>query len=384
MTSTHERMQASPIHEWIGVVAADKQPNDITIEVTVIELVPALTGQVNTQTNTQTVTLSDLNGASINSSITTKTTITAYYYGGDTNRPFPPDVVRGEQVKILQYANNDRYYWMSMGRDDQLRYTETYRTEVKNRKNFSDPSDDNHTYSIELDTKRSQHIRLLTSNGNGEKHVYVLLLDAGASRIQLSDEIGNSLTMDSEKSKVILRNSSKSFLMLNGQDIIMGAPRDIVIKADRQMVLGSPLITISNQKGAGILAIKSTAIAIQASNNIVTTSPAIGLVGAVQVPQILTVSNLRADLTAGTPVGTNYPSSSIDLQNGTGSMTGASPDATMPSSQRHAAAWEQFNSAMAVIKSCFDQVQGSIGVPTTQGQLLTLGTEAEMTNLTGV
>jgi hypothetical protein len=377
-------LQTTPIHTWVGVVAEDKDPNSVSIEVVVPELVPALTGTVGSSTTTQSVSIQDIEGNQINTSIKTKTTVTAIYYGNNTNRTFPPDVVKGEQVRILKFANADRYYWESMGRDDGLRKTETIRWSAQNRQNFDDPNDDAHTYSFTIDTKRNQQIRLASSKGNGENFAYTLLIDTKNSKVQLQDDQNNSILIDSTNSKILARNNKGAFLLLNGLDAVFAAPRDLTLKAGRQMVVTSPLISIANTESAGILAINSKEIAINASSDFVLTAPAIGLNGAVKIPEILAVNNLRAMTTAGTSAGSAYSPASINMTNGTGAAASNSPDTTMPSGQRHATAYEQFNAAMSIVVSCFDAIQGKIGVPTTQGQISILQPEAEMNNLTGV
>lgn len=377
-------LQTSAIRTWIGICAETKASNAITLEVFIPELFPTLTGGISSASTTQNFSLTDLEGNPIQDSVETKTSVTAYYHGGTTNRPYPPDVVAGEQVEITQYSNAGRYYWSSLGRDDRLRTTETYRLEAKNRKNFTDPCDDAHTYSFELDTKVNQHIRLLTSNGNGEAYTYVFKLDAKNSKVQLSDNIGNAVTIDSANAKVIVQNSQNAFLMLNGLDILMASPRDITIKATRQLLIQSPLITVANTTGAGILAIQSQAIAISASKDITTTSPAIGLNGAVQMPNTLAVNSLRANLITGGEIGQLYASGTINLSQGTGTIPNITQDAAMPIN-RHAVAYEQFEQIMNLVVQAFNDIRSSIGVPTTEQQNITaLISPSEMSNLTGV
>lgn len=379
-----EHQQTSPLHYWIGIVAEDKDPDSISIEVMVNELTPSMIGQVNSETVSETIQLKDINNNPIQKTATSKTTITAYYFSNATNRKYPPDVVKGEQVRIFRYGDSDKYYWESLGRDDQLRKTERLRLESKNRTNFDDPSDDAHTYSIEIDTKVNKHIRLLTSTGTGEKNTYILHLDAKNSKVRLSDDVGNAFTIDTGNARVIMQNSQKSFCMLNGQDIVLGAPRDISIKAGRQMLLNSPLISVSNTQGAGILEVNSNAVSINGTNNVVVTSPAIGLNGAVKIPQILAVNNLRAATIAGTSVGSPYQASKINMNSGGGTVTSNSPDTTMPTGQRHGTAQEQFTQAMSIVTNCFNQIQSKMGLPSSQNGLSALADQSKMNNLTGV
>jgi hypothetical protein len=376
-------LQTSPIHSWIGIVADDKAANSISINVIIPELTPSVTGTVASTTATQAVTLTDISGNTINSSVNTGNTITAYYHGGATNRKYPPDVVKGEQVQITKFANADKYYWESLGRDDALRKTETHRIDVANRANFNDPMDDDHTYSMEVDTKRNKHICIKTSKGNGEAFAYQLMLNAGSGTAQLTDDNGNSVIINSAIAQIVIRNNKQAFFMLNGEDVIIGAPRDFIMKAGRQVLFESPLITMNVTSGSGVLAIIANAIAMSAKSSITSTAPAIGLNGAVQIPSILTAMNIRAETYANGAPGSTYGAASIALASAQATVPNVTPDTMMPASQRHAAAWEQVSAALTTVVSCFDAIQSHIGVPTAQSGITPLSTDAQMSNLQG-
>ena len=332
-------LQTSPLHSWIGVVAKNKDPNDTSIQVLIPELTPAASGTLSPASSNQSFQLRDINGNPVNSTVTTGNTITSYYLGNNSNRRYPPDVVTGEKVRITRIGNSDRYYWESLGRDDALRSTETHRIDVANRgssgsgnkgtptsssDDTASQTDDTNTYSLELDTKVNKHIRLLTSKSNGEKFAYTLTLNGGSGTIQLGDDAGNSFTVDSANAKVIMRNSKNSFFILNGEDIILGAARDIVLKSGRQLLVTSPLITISAENG--VLSLIATAIFMAAKSAITSTSPAIGLTGAVQIPNTLVAGHIKSPpITIGTPSST-YPVATINLSSGTGSIPSVTPD----------------------------------------------------------
>ncbi len=314
----HTLHQTTPIHTWTGIAAEDRPATAITLKVSIPGLTPALTGTLQATTSTQAVSNTDTNGNVVNTSVTTTNAITCYYHGTTTNRAGPPDVVRGEQVKVTKYGDSDKYFWESMGRDDQLRTTETVRFEAKNRKTNTDPTDDAHSYSIELDSKVNQHIRLQTSTGNGEAHTYTLKLDGKSSKVQLSDELGNAILLDSTASNVTMRNAKGAFVMLNALDILLGAPRDILLKATRQMVIDTPLLSISTTTGGGVTAIVANAIAL-AAKSITLSAAQIGLNGAVQVPSTLVAGQLKSpsNLQTGVAVGAAYPVASINIASAT-------------------------------------------------------------------
>jgi len=135
--------------------------------------------------------------------------------------------------------------------------------------------------------------------------------------------------------------------------------------------------------GSGVMALIATAIAQTATSAITLTAPAIGLTGAVQIPSVLTVNKVRAGLYTNGAVGATYPVATHDLGSGTGNSGNASGDTAIPSSQRHAAAWEDVNTAMTTITECFTEIRNRIGVPTQHTTIPATSTASEMTALTG-
>lgn len=331
------QLQTSPLHAWVGFVAKDKEKDSIIIQVVIPELTPTATGTLSPASSNQSVQTKNLNGDIINTSVTTGNFITAYYIGNNSNRKYPPDVVRGEKVRITRISNSDKYYWESMGRDDALRSTEVHRVDVANRPpantgtgtpTNSDNApialtDDTNTYSFELDTKTNKHIRLQTSKSNGEKFGYVIKLGGGDGTLQVADDSGNSFTIDSTNAKVIMRNSKDACLILNGEDIIIGAPRDILFKAGRQAIITSSLITVSANN---VLSLIAKAISIAAKSALVAVAPAIGMVGAVQIPSTLVAGRIKSPpIVPGTP-GAAYQSASIDTTTAVATLPNVTPN----------------------------------------------------------
>jgi uncharacterized protein (DUF2345 family) len=199
----------------------------------------------------------------------------------------------------------------------------------------------------------------------------------------LTDDQGNSVLINSGSQQIIIRNNKQAFIMLNGEDIIVGAPRDIVFKAGRQALLESPLITISATSGTGVLAIVANAIAMSAKNSLVATAPAIGLDGAVQVPSILTALNIRAETYANGVPGTAYAAASIGLAAAAGIIPATAPDTSMPSNDRHSAAFEQVNAAFNQAAAYFAEINAKIGVPNSTTDMTNSSTASIMNNLQG-
>ena len=234
--------QSSLWNLYTGTVSVDKDMDQVEIKVICPELMPALQGTISADTTSNDISLTDMDGNSIQSNITSTNSITAVWYG-ESNRKYPPDVYKGEQVEILKYGNSDRYYWRSLGRDMRYRKLETLRWEVSNDKSANKQLTDNNTYFLELDTLRNPRIIMRTSNSNGEQHIYQFLIDTKNSVITLCDEINNEIRIESNTPRVRLRNSAGTFLDLFNQDAVLAAVGNVFIKADKSITFSSPDIT---------------------------------------------------------------------------------------------------------------------------------------------
>ena len=113
--------------EYIGIVVEDRKLESRQIKVFLREMTPFAAGKLGDNTRNETFNIKSDSGATESGSVSTTNNVTADYFGGDSNRAFPPDVVKGEQVKVCKYADEDKYYWTSMGRDDNRRKTELIR-----------------------------------------------------------------------------------------------------------------------------------------------------------------------------------------------------------------------------------------------------------------
>ena len=204
------------IHFYLGKVAADKENDSRFIKVILPEVQP---NNRNVHATEQSVDVgTDSNNGKQTGNITISNFITAEYYGS-TNSGFPPDVRENEQVLVIQYGDTNKYYWQSMGLDDNLRRTERTRLQVGATLDNNASLDDSNVYALELNTRTDQAIRLWTTTANGEQHAYNFSIDAKNSRVFLGDDYGNSVTIDSNKPRITVVNQAKSLIDLNNEDI---------------------------------------------------------------------------------------------------------------------------------------------------------------------
>ncbi|MNU19579.1 hypothetical protein D3C71_78080 [compost metagenome] len=223
----------------IGVVAANKELTSKEIEVTPIEDAPMTNGEVTDAGQKITAKSTDTNDASYQTEVPTSNTVKATWLPlGHTNRITAPDVRRGEKVILYRFADQDKFWWVTMEDDIRLRKLETVIFAISGtRVEDADPTADN-TYFMEWSThKKLFHIH--TSKGDGEKFAYDLQINAKDGIIILQDDDGNSFSLDSNERTWLLINKDQSKIEMNKtklfiytKDLIQMETKDYVLKCE--------------------------------------------------------------------------------------------------------------------------------------------------------
>lgn len=162
----------------------------------------------------------------------------------DTNRRTAPDIQRGERITLWQYANNDKYYWRSMGLDDDLRRLETVVVGINANPDMGeDGVDPDNMYFIEI-SSHNKSITLSTSQKNSELVTYDFQFDLAKGRVVLQDNIGNHSLFDSINFNIEWQNRLGTYLKLNKQEIIGYAPANIKMTAGANIDMKANKITL--------------------------------------------------------------------------------------------------------------------------------------------
>lgn len=228
----------------LGLVAEDRQLKSRVIKVFVKEMTPYATGGLKDNTKEEAFNLTGSDGEVISGKTSTTNCVTAEYLDFFSNRTFPPDVVKGEQVIIVQFADTDIYYWFSAGRDDQLRRGEILRFAISDDMTVVKDLTDNNTYFIELDTKVEKRIRIKTSSSDGEAFVYNLTIDAKNSKIILGDDGQNSIELHSLIPRIFMKNRNGTTADLNASNLSLIAPQDMLLRADGSITVKTPKLSV--------------------------------------------------------------------------------------------------------------------------------------------
>ncbi len=370
---------------YLGRAAADLDPTQTTLQVIVPELLPAaLSGSFAAGTTKVAVKLNTLTGGQTSVTPTTANHIVAVW-DGNSNFAYPPFVKAGEQVDVIQYGDSDRYYWRAKGRDRDLRQQDRVRLEVSATANKNTPKNDSNTYFVELDAVAG-YVQIKTSKANKEPFAYGIKIDTTNGIIVISDDIAgtpNRIYLESGINggvpKIQLNNAKNATVQLVGEDIIIKAPRDILIQAGRQIIQTAPTATMNWNIGV----INGSSLGVVASESMVVTSPTFDVGGNAKITGTLVTTTVRSAGYYTGALGSTVVAPSTNPNAGTSTLGGNQADTTIPTGQRHAAAYENILTMAQAITSAFNQVEVKIGVPIVGTTITDAATASEMINNAG-
>lgn len=235
--------------EYEGIAVCDKADNSRDLKVYCKDLLFLMQGELQAK-NVDSISKSvDKNGVATTSSATCKNYIDCTY-GGDfacSNRAYPPDVRKGEIVKIFQYGDSDQWYWIGCDRSQSLRKTERVRWQVNDTlENDCNLTDDN-TYFLEMDTRKHKHILLSTSQSDGEEHQYKFKISPETSQIMLADEKQNMFIIDTNKQCITMANEKGSLIQLDGEDINIICKGKLTIRSTNNEIVMAAKSDITQQ-----------------------------------------------------------------------------------------------------------------------------------------
>lgn len=229
-------MQMSKLIPYaVGIVAVNKPLTTTLIEVTPIEDLNFLNGEITDNIQDSVTKGLDSKGSSFESSVQVGATINAQWLPiGISNRVTAPDVRRGEKVIIYKYADVDMYYWTTLTYDMRLRKLETviYAFSATQEENEVGKADN--TYFFEVSTHKKT-ITLHTSKANDEPFIYDIQLNTNDGSFILQDDIGNFISLDSKNVRLEMKNSDGSWIDIDRKNINIYAPNNINIKADNEV-----------------------------------------------------------------------------------------------------------------------------------------------------
>jgi hypothetical protein len=229
----------------IGIVAVNKPLETDLIEVTPIESMPMLDGELtDTQANYKAQG-KDADDKAYETEIKATATVKAKWLKlGSMNRKTSPDVRRGERVYLYRFADSDEYWWMTLHDDLHLRKLETVIYAFSGTKVEGAEVNADNYYFMEIST-HAKVVHFHTSKADGEPFVYDIQINTKDGIITITDDIGNTYFMNSKERQQKMVNPDGSFIEINKADITQECPGTLTQKASK-IIQQSTSHSISN------------------------------------------------------------------------------------------------------------------------------------------
>lgn len=270
---------------YMGTAAADKDFNSRELKVYITDFLPYLSGKLEaTEIKSKVGTEDDRSGGGEGEATQTNT-ITCTYADLTTNRKWPPDIRKGEQIWVFNVGDSDTYYWWSPGRDDKLRRCEKLRWEVSDDTAFTKELTNDNTFYFEMVTlpdeegNQVKQITLSTSKSDKEEFRYLFRIDAVANTLQINDDAENMILMESKEKRMFIRNTDGSYMELNKKNATLCAVEELTLKAGKLIVYDAPLLVDQQDKKEKAATKEADDIHFTAKKSFVITTPMLGIRG---------------------------------------------------------------------------------------------------------
>ena len=260
-----------------GIVTQAKQADSDYIRVWPSEVMPMVSGNIDTQNYDYNVNLPDAKGnKQVNKAKGEAVIVAKWMSSGNSNRITPPDVQANETVNIYRYADTDEYYWDTTFREPSLRRQETVCHAYSNIKSGMKPFDKTTSYWNEWDTVGKSVTLMHTNKNDGESFSYIINTDTAKGVVTITDNVGNSFVLDSSTGyitttglkRVILQDLSgdscvldadaNSYTVTTGKTITLhsgstsvtvdGSGGNIVASAPNSIQLNAPSVTVNGKQ----------------------------------------------------------------------------------------------------------------------------------------
>lgn len=233
----------------LGRAANNKPRHEKMLEVTPIEQMSMLDGELVSLPFDSQVTGQNIDGTEYASRVILDTAITAAWLPFGTNMATAPDVRRGERVFIYRYRDTDQYYWVIAGWDDHLRRKETKHIRISATDDESaDMSDPKNYYHLVL-SSHDQMIELQTSKVSGESARYCLQFNLKEGVVALADDFGNFTQLESTENTWSTQNGDGTLFQLVKKDIYAYAPETFRIIAEKMVHIKTKQLLIECETG---------------------------------------------------------------------------------------------------------------------------------------
>ena len=227
-------METSQLRMYsLGIVVADKVGDVDQIMVMPIEpFYMQEDGYVKDWGESHVGGLKDILSEGFQSELTARAYIVADWLRlGDSNRATAPNVKAGETIVLYKFSDVNEYYWQDIKVEPHLRRLENV---VYRYNNLSgDPGEevtDDTSYWVRVST-RDKILHIHTANNDGEPYSYDITLNTGEGLLNITDNDGNDITLDSAND-TLTTHLDKDFVLITENDTNVHAKNNINLEAD--------------------------------------------------------------------------------------------------------------------------------------------------------
>ena len=273
----------------IGIVVEDKKDGSDDILVFPVEELPQIDGPIADHAPDYKVAMPNAGGVQQTAEIKGSATLTAKWLPyGQSNRITAPDVIKNETVALFRYADTDEYYWTTIFREPSIRRLETVCYMYGNLKTPLKQWDKATSYWVEVSTKL-KYIKLHTSKSDGEPFGYDVTIDPKNGFVEIKDDRGNLIKLDSEATILTLENAEKSNVVLEKDKIHSKAADSISSETKTTNQTSSDVHTVTAKSfvvkasGATMTLTSGGDVAIETASNVLLTAPTVTINGNLKV-----------------------------------------------------------------------------------------------------
>lgn len=184
----------------LAIVVSDLNQSGWSIECVPTEVLTTASGTLKEDEDSEiSEDIEDAKGEKVSVTFKKSSTITATWISfGNYNRATAPDVCRGEVVLLLRYAGEDKFFWMPLFSQFDLRKKETVMYAYSNKDSQVESEDELRTnlYYTQFDTI-NKLVKLHTATNDGESSGYDIEVNTGDGMLSIADTNDNVLTWNS-------------------------------------------------------------------------------------------------------------------------------------------------------------------------------------------
>lgn len=205
-----------------GIVAVNKEPNTDIIYVWPMKILPMVDGEILDAAEPYSADVVDSFGRRRRITAETTNTLKCKYKPNNPNLMTAPDVRRGAEVMIYRDSVSDYFYWETISNTKNYQKLEEVTLGFSNTQKEDESADMQNTWTQTISTRRKVVDLIKTTKSDGEKWAYYIGLTAKEGFIEIKDDIGNMIRLDSPNNTIRLQNGAGTFLELNQTKIEWG------------------------------------------------------------------------------------------------------------------------------------------------------------------